>query len=76
MDAADQDALIWLRRQLACGAAKATRIYADLSLAEAGAPDAIDPSSIHRWERGERLPRGPKAIAYAKTLQRIMGAQR
>lgn len=59
------------RALVASGEARRIRLAAGLSLLEVGAPVGVDPSTIGRWERRERMPRGRAAIRYAQVLRRL-----
>jgi transcriptional regulator with XRE-family HTH domain len=50
------------------------REAAGLSLAEVGAAIDADPSTVFRWETGERRPSGQRAVAYAVFLQQLRAA--
>lgn len=54
------------------GAGRTVRQAAGLSLAEVGTALGVDPSTVYRWETGERHPRGERALAYADVLRRLM----
>lgn len=66
------DDLIWMRRACKSGAARAARTAAGLSLAEASGPADVDPSTLHKWESGQRVPHGPGALRYARVLRHLM----
>lgn len=59
------------RALAASGEARRIRQTANLSLLEIGAGVGADPSTIGRWERGERVPRGRAALRYAQLLDRL-----
>ncbi len=48
--------------------ARRIREAAHLSLVNVGTAVGADPSTVGRWERGERIPRGPAALKYAQLL--------
>ena len=52
---------------------RSIRIGADLSLAEVAEPVGVDRSTIFKWERGTRVPRGEAAIRYGRLLDRLAG---
>ncbi len=47
------------------------REAAGLSLAEVGRAIGADPSTIFRWESGERIPSGSLAVAYRDFLEEL-----
>lgn len=57
-----------VREEAASGAARRARLAARLSLAEIAALCGVDPSTVWRWERGKRAPRGEPALLYAQVL--------
>ena len=56
------------------GYAHIVRVEAGLSLDELAQAVGVHPSTVLRWERGERVPRGEKAIAYLNQLDAISKA--
>jgi transcriptional regulator with XRE-family HTH domain len=50
------------------GAGLRQRTSAGLSLREVAQAVGVSPSTLWRWERGERAPRGKAAIAWASLL--------
>jgi DNA-binding transcriptional regulator YiaG len=64
-----------LRALTKSGEARAIRESAQLALSDIGQSIGADPSSVGRWERGERLPRGVVALRYARLLERLARAQ-
>ncbi|WP_030726318.1 helix-turn-helix domain-containing protein [Streptomyces sp. NRRL S-237] len=61
--------LAQVRADAASGAAMRTRAAARLSLSEIADLCGVDPSTVWRWERGKRSPRGEAALAYARVLE-------
>jgi DNA-binding transcriptional regulator YiaG len=59
------------REFIASGEARRIREAARLSLADVAGAVGADYSGVGRWERGERVPRGPAAIKYARLLTRL-----
>jgi DNA-binding transcriptional regulator YiaG len=59
------------RYLVASGQARRIRHAADLSLAEVSRVVGVDLSTVGRWERRERVPRGAAALKYAELLQRL-----
>ena len=53
------------------GEARTIREAAQLALSDIAQSIDADPSSVGRWERGERLPRGDVALRYARLLERL-----
>jgi transcriptional regulator with XRE-family HTH domain len=61
-----------VRHLCSTGTARLIRQGAHLSLAEmAGEAGVASPSTVLRWERGERMPRGEPALRYLETLEQI-----
>ena len=54
------------------GTARTVRTAAGLSLRQMASALNVDPSSVYRWETGERKPRGERAVAYAALLRDLM----
>jgi DNA-binding transcriptional regulator YiaG len=67
----DAKELARVRHLAETGAARAIREAADVSLAEAAAPVRVDRSTISKWERGLRRPRGEAAIRYLRLLEEL-----
>lgn len=63
--------IIEARRLAASGAGRMIREAAGLSLAEVGLAIDADPSTVFRWETGERRPSGQRAVDYAAFLERL-----
>jgi len=55
------------------GAARATRENAGLTTGDMGRAVGVDSSTVWRWERGIRRPRGAAALRYGSLLQRLRG---
>lgn len=53
------------------GQARKIRQHANLTRAEVARAVGVDPSTVSRWESGERRPRGTAAIRYAELLRRL-----
>ncbi|WP_424224354.1 helix-turn-helix domain-containing protein [Brooklawnia sp.] len=47
------------------------RQHANLTRAEVARAVGVDPSTVSRWESGERRPRGAAAARYADLLRRL-----
>lgn len=60
-----------VRHMCRTGEARGIREGAGLSLAEMADSIASDmsASTIMRWERGQRVPHGPRALAYFRVLR-------
>ncbi|MQA82928.1 MAG: helix-turn-helix domain-containing protein [Streptosporangiales bacterium] len=60
-----------LRLMMRTGEARRRREAVGASYPEAGesASPPVHPSTIHRWETGERLPHGAAAVAYLDVLE-------
>lgn len=73
MNIVDAERLGWLRTLVRDdpAALRAMRVAAGLSTDELAAAVGVTASAVARWERGERIPRGPRALTYARVLQRL-----
>lgn len=67
--------LVKARALVTSGEARRIREAAGLSLVNVASAVGADPSAIGRWERGERIPRGPAALKYAQLLARLKSQQ-
>jgi len=63
--------LVRVRKLAETGAARAIRESNGLSLKEMGAVADVDKSTIHRWEKGSRRPRGEAASRYLAVLDEL-----
>lgn len=63
--------LVRIRRMVATGTARLIREEAGLSLAEMATSAGTDRSTIHRWEKGLRRPRGAAALRYLAVLEEL-----
>ncbi len=72
MDVDDLQKLSALRALLRSGAAGSIRVAAGLSLSEVAEPLGTSKTTVLRWERRERVPRGELALAYWRLLQALM----
>ena len=61
-----------VRSLASSGLAKDIRIRASLSQAEIADALGVDRSTVHRWEVGERSPRGPAALRYGELLAGLL----
>ena len=53
------------------GRARSIRRAAGISLLEVANAVGVRPSTISRWESGQRAPRGDAALRYARLLHRL-----
>lgn len=62
-----------IRRLINSGRARTIRMSAKVSLAEVAEDieDGVSPTTVLRWERGQRSPHGPAALAYLEVLRRL-----
>ncbi|MFI6469007.1 helix-turn-helix domain-containing protein [Streptomyces sp. NPDC050516] len=67
--------LVRVRTEASSGAARLARIKARLSLSEIAELCGVDPSTIWRWERGKRVPRGEPALRYGQVLDDLADGQ-
>lgn len=67
--------LVWMRRLLSSGGARALRQRAELSLAEVAEELAVSPAAVSRWETGVRRPRGHVAMAYCQLLRDLVARE-
>ncbi len=58
------------------GAARTVRIAAGLTLGELAEAVGVSPTTIWRWEQGQRSPRGEPAIKYGELLEALMKSPR
>ena len=59
------------RRYAESGEGRELRLAAGLSLREVAEGHNIAPHTLWKWERGERVPRAPGAIAWAAFLNEL-----
>jgi DNA-binding transcriptional regulator YiaG len=64
--------LVKVRGLARSGAARLIREGAGLSLGEVARAVGVAKTTVFRWERGDRRPRGDKAIAYGQLLTDLM----
>ena len=64
------------RRHAATGTGRTIRQAAGLSLSDIGIAVGANESTVWRWEEGECLPRGDRAVKYAQVLADIERATR
>ena len=62
-----------VRRMIESGLAREVRVRARLNESEAARAVGVHPSTLHRWERGQQVPRGRPALRYAELLQELLG---
>lgn len=75
MNAPQTYRLVRVRELVTTGKARDLRLAAHLSLSEASAIVLVAPTTIFRWERGERMPRGKAALRYLQFLDRLQEPQ-
>jgi DNA-binding transcriptional regulator YiaG len=57
------------------GRAREIRVHACVSAAEVAAALGVSPSTVLRWEEGERAPRGDIARRYGELLEGLEGVK-
>lgn len=70
MNLNDAERLVWLREQTGDDLRR-IRESRGLSTEDVASAVGVTQSAVSRWERGERIPRGPRAVVYARLLQRL-----
>lgn len=65
-----------VRRLASTGAARAIRIGAGATIREVAQVVGVSPATVHRWETGNRVPRGEKGLAYGRALDELTEAAR
>ncbi|WP_369016016.1 helix-turn-helix domain-containing protein [Streptomyces sp. B1866] len=60
-----------VREALASGEAQRLRVAAQLSIGEVARGCGVDQSTVWRWERGIRSPRGKPALAYCELIDSL-----
>jgi DNA-binding transcriptional regulator YiaG len=60
-----------VRSALRSGEAERLRVAAQLSISEVAQACGVDQSTVWRWERGVRKPRGDAALAYGELLESL-----
>ncbi|MGW0169526.1 helix-turn-helix domain-containing protein [Streptomyces sp. NPDC003343] len=63
-----------VRAAVSSGEARRLREAADLSISEIAHACGVDQSTVWRWERGVRKPRGRLALAYGELLDSLRSA--
>lgn len=71
MNASRAGRLARVKTMAADGRARQVRLDARLSLRDVGLAVGVDTSTVGRWERGERIPRGDAAWRYADLIDRL-----
>lgn len=66
--------LVAVRQLCRSGQARTIRLQAGVSLAEVAAEVPATAAAVHRWETGQRLPRGDYATGYLAVLRRLRRA--
>jgi DNA-binding transcriptional regulator YiaG len=67
-------ALMEARQFAASGAGRMIRQTARLSLAQVAAELGVNASTVFRWEVGDQVPNGDRAIAYHELMKRLSTA--
>ncbi|MGO1056965.1 helix-turn-helix transcriptional regulator [Crossiella sp. CA198] len=70
------DCLVELREWITTGYARELRVAAGLSQALVAHDCEVSASTVHRWERGNRLPSGRNVVAYHSFLARLIERER
>jgi DNA-binding transcriptional regulator YiaG len=60
-----------VRAKAEAGTARSIRVAAGLSLREVADELGVGASTVFRWEKGERRPRGNAALRYADLLEAL-----
>jgi len=60
-----------VRQLTATGEARRLRLRARLSLGDIARSIGVERTTVLRWERGERQPRGSAALEYGDLLDRL-----
>lgn len=68
MNRLDLQRLQQVRRSVTSGSAKRLRVDAGLRQSEIAEALGVSVSLVSMWESGQRMPRGPKALAYGLIL--------
>ena len=63
-----------VRGLIASGQARRIRLNSHLELSEVARDLDVSPTTVWRWENGQRSPRGSVALRYARLLKRLDGA--
>ena len=58
------------------GTGRTIRVSAGLSLSEVGQAVGIAASTVLRYERGERMPRGGPGVAWARLMRQLLERER
>lgn len=60
-----------VRDAVSSGEAMRLRVEAALSISEVARSCGVDQSTVWRWERGARSPRGDKALKYGELIESL-----
>lgn len=66
--------LAGVRAAVSSGEARRLREIAQLSIGEVAKACGVDQSTVWRWERGTRKPRGDAALAYGELIESLRKA--
>lgn len=67
----DIERLALVRQYCTSGEARRRRIAARVSLAEVAKECGVHAYTVHRWERGERLPRTEAGLRFLSVLESL-----
>jgi DNA-binding transcriptional regulator YiaG len=68
----DLSRIVWVREMVRLGVTQKIRRAAGLSIDHIAEAAEVDPSTVYRWEIGERVPRAQGALRYARVLDALM----
>lgn len=71
MDQAQVLRIVELRTAVSTGEARRLRVAAQLSIGEVARSCGVDQSTVWRWEKGVRRPRGSGALEYAELIAEL-----
>jgi len=69
----DLSVIAWARLMAESGRGRRARLRAGIGLVEAAETLGVHPSTLWRWEQGDRHPRRREALAYAALLKTAFG---
>jgi DNA-binding transcriptional regulator YiaG len=72
-DLIDPIKLAKVRAMTESGVARELRVGKRLSLSDIAVPVGASVSTIFRWERGQRVPHGERAVRYLEILEGLIG---
>lgn len=71
LNSTDAARIAEVRHCAATGEARRIRLKSRLAIADVARALGTDPSTVSRWEAGQRRPRGAAALAYGRLLARL-----